>query len=81
MEKIEKIRKHIDELDLKIATLLDERENAVIKLGEEKKKSGLEITDEEREKEILKRLGKKSQREVFKKIIEISKNIQRGTFD
>lgn len=81
MDEIEKIRKHIDELDSQIASLLEKRENAIIKLGGEKKKRGIQITDEEREEKVLKRIKRKSQREVFKKIIEVSKNIQHGRFD
>ena len=37
MDEISKLRKHIDKIDLKVFTLLNERSNIAAKIGKEKK--------------------------------------------
>ncbi len=81
MKKIEQLREQIDEIDAKIVSLLEERERTVMKIGEEKRRRKIDVNDDERERKILKRLKRKSHREVFKKIIEISREKQESGFD
>ncbi len=81
MDKVSKIRRKIDKIDAKIAKLLLEREREVLKLAQEKRAASLSIKDEEREAEILERLKTPGQKEIFKKIIEKSQEIQRSEFD
>ena len=57
---MEKLRSEIDEIDQKIISLLEERIDAAKKIGEEKKKRGLEIEDVKREKELLAKLKSKT---------------------
>ena len=81
MDKVSEIRRKIDKIDAKIAKLLLEREREVLKLAQEKRDASLSIKDEEREAEILERLETPAQKEIFKKIIEKSQEIQRSEFD
>ena len=54
MDEISKLRKHIDKIDLKVFTLLNERSNIAAKIGKEKKSDNL--FRPERQARILKKL-------------------------
>ncbi len=57
--KLLNLRKKIDLIDDKIAALLGKRKRIVKELAKSKKKDGLPTSDFRREREIIKRLGKK----------------------
>jgi len=59
-EKIKTLRKKIDGLDEKILRLLNERAEAVLRVGKVKKKSEKSYYNPGREKEILQRLGERN---------------------
>ncbi|MFP4051563.1 MAG: chorismate mutase [Thermoplasmata archaeon] len=71
MERIHELRERIDEIDEEILKLLDERAAVAKEIGEIKKEKDILITDTEREKVVLERSER--YREVFEKIIEICK--------
>ncbi|RLI87570.1 MAG: chorismate mutase [Candidatus Altiarchaeales archaeon] len=79
-EELEGLRKGIDEIDKKIVNLIEDRVEIAKKISGIKKKKGLEITDSEREKEVLgnvsrhTRLDKEFIKNLFKSIIEYCKN-------
>lgn len=75
MHEIKKIRKRIDQIDEKIATLLNKREQAVILIKKLKKTARLPKVDKVREAEILQKFDSKYQKAVFKKIISESRKI------
>lgn len=85
MDTIEELRKKIDELDLKIVQLLNERASQAIKIGEIKLELGLEAYSPEREAEVLKNvlssnmgpLGEMQLRRVYERIIDESRTIER----
>jgi chorismate mutase len=60
MEEIEILRKDIDKIDDKIVDLLNMRAEIVVKIGNIKKKMGLDVLHPLREEEILKRVKEKS---------------------
>ena len=87
MENIEEYRKEIDNIADEILKLLVRRKEIVKEIWDYKKGNGIGIVDEGRESEIFQRLGEKSEKlgldknyvkEIFKKIIERSKEIQNG---
>ena len=57
-DKIKKIRRHIDRIDIVIITALAERMSLMPDVAEYKKKNSLSIFDEDREVEIMKKLKK-----------------------
>jgi len=57
MEEFLRIRKEIEELDLKIAKLLDERMSLVEKLARLKKENSFPLRDYQREEELLKKVS------------------------
>jgi chorismate mutase len=77
------IRYEIDMTDNLITELLKKRFDSVKKLGKLKKQSGIKITDKKREKNVIKNAiknagsYKKEIEEVFKKVIILSRRIQR----
>lgn len=84
--KLEQIRKEVDVIDEKILLLLHKRFALIKKIRLIKKKQNLPIQNKNREKEIIDRIIKKSQQlhtnkhlliNIFKKIIEESKRIQK----
>lgn len=75
MHELKKIRKKIDQIDEKIAALLDKREQAVILIKKLKKAARLPKIDKARETEILKKFDSKYQKAIFKKIISESRKI------
>ncbi|MFQ5891240.1 MAG: chorismate mutase [Candidatus Methanofastidiosia archaeon] len=75
---MKELRERIDEIDIRILRLLEERMTVVDEIAEIKKSNNLEIEDREREEEIVKnkksRILKKEEIEkIFNKIIEVSK--------
>lgn len=75
MNELKKIRKKIDQIDEKIAALLEKREQAVILIKKLKKNAGLSKVDKARETEILQKFDSKYQKAIFKKIISESRKI------
>lgn len=75
MERLHELRKEIDEIDEQIIELLEERVRVAKEIGEIKRELNLPIRDEKREEEVLKKAGKF--REVFKKIVEVCRDVQR----
>ena len=80
-DKIKKLRKNIDTIDYKIIDLLDCRFSISKEIGEIKTSSGIEISDTNREKEIIEGLTKKLAGKldkddiasIFKPVYKISK--------
>jgi len=78
-------RKRIDEIDIKILELLNERVKCVINIGKIKKPKRLPLYSAEREDEIFKKLflankgplEEKNIRTLFERIIDESRNIER----
>ena len=57
-ERLRKLRDEIDIIDAKIMLLLHERFAAAKSIGEIKRQLGLEILQQDRELEVIKRVGK-----------------------
>lgn len=85
MEKIKKIREHIDRIDIVIITALAERMSLMPEIADYKKESNLPIFDEKREQQIMKRLQKMAKEqgldesfveEIFLSIFNEAKRIQ-----
>ncbi|MFC1562487.1 chorismate mutase [candidate division KSB1 bacterium] len=78
-------REKIDEINIKILELLNERIEYVIKVGKMKKQKGLPLYSAERENEIFEMLFKankghleeKNIRNIFERIIDESRDLQR----
>lgn len=81
-QSLKKRRKEIDLIDQKLLTLLNQRLRTAIKIGKIKKEMGKRIYDPKREKEVLKRLGKKNRgplrRKDLTKIFTLIMRICRG---
>ena len=60
MSELDKLRKKIDELDLKILELLNKRTEVVLDVGKTKQDKHLKVYSPERERAILKRLKEKN---------------------
>ena len=78
---IPSLRGKIDDIDAKLVELLNERVEAVKRIGEIKRKTGAKVTDEQREKQILSRAKKISTDEsltenALKTIIENCKKVE-----
>ena len=58
MDELKELRLKIDEIDQQILHLLNERAKLAKRVGEVKKKLGLEVHAPEREKEIINRMIK-----------------------
>lgn len=56
MEDIKILREKIDRIDLLIISLFEERFEISKKIGDYKKKNGLKINDEERERQVLQKI-------------------------
>ncbi|MFP4589394.1 MAG: chorismate mutase [Candidatus Acetothermia bacterium] len=82
---IEDKRKNINDLDEQILKLINNRVQIAIDIGREKKNRGKEITDQEREREVLNRVSRlnpgplpeEGAREIFRTIIEATKKKER----
>ncbi|MFX1378946.1 MAG: chorismate mutase [Promethearchaeota archaeon] len=84
MEKIEKLRKNIDEIDDRLVDLLDKRAKVVLEIGILKKKLNIDVSQPQREKEILERMIKKSNiikgisvEAIWKEILNACKLVQK----
>lgn len=71
------VRRKIDRIDDKISRLLDERRALVTEIARYKKSKGLEIFDDEREMEVLKKANVYDGG-VFRAILDSSKDFQAG---
>ncbi|HOJ85932.1 MAG: chorismate mutase [Elusimicrobiales bacterium] len=80
--EINKLRKKIDIIDSKISSLLLKRFETAKKIGEIKKKKNMPVKDFKREKEVLNKISSKTEtygkelKEIYKKIIEKTREIQ-----
>lgn len=75
MERLHELRKEIDKIDKQIIELLEKRVRIAKEIGEIKRELNLPVRDEKREEEVLRRAGKF--REVFEKIVEVCRDVQR----
>jgi len=83
---IEDWRRHIDEIDLKLVTLLNERARCALQIGREKHLHGLPVYQPEREKEILANveranpgpLADTAVRRLFERIIDEARSLERA---
>ncbi|MHA1379933.1 MAG: prephenate dehydratase [Candidatus Helarchaeota archaeon] len=88
MDEINEKRRKIDEINEKIAKLLDERFALVKKIGEIKNKNKIPIIDRSRERNIYEKLSKLDYKNVqffdikriFEKIISVSRMVQEGSY-
>ena len=79
------LRQAIDEIDEKIMGLVNQRLSLAKQVGDYKKQGGIQITDSDREKEIMNRLLEKNKgpmsdnglHNIFGAIIAEGRNIQR----
>ena len=78
------LRQAIDEIDEKIMDLINQRLSLAKKIGDVKTQGGIQITDSERDKEIMTRLLEKNNgrlrddalRNIFEVIIAEGRNVQ-----
>jgi len=85
MEKIQELRKKIDEIDDKLVELLNERARVVIEVGNIKKAKKLDFHSPSREREILERLTSRNKgpfpqdtlRAVYREILSSSLSLER----
>ena len=84
-QKIENLRKRIDEINDNILKLLGEREKICKEIGGIKKQNGMAIKDEKREEEIFSKLREKAKEldldeehveKLFRLIIKNSRKIE-----
>ncbi|MFC1692933.1 chorismate mutase [Candidatus Latescibacterota bacterium] len=84
MDEIADWRKRIDEIDERLAALLNERAGCAVRIGKIKRKKGMEIFNPDREKNILERikqlnngpLDDKAFKKLFELIIEECRNTE-----
>ena len=78
-------RKKIDELDRKLAALLNERARAAIEIGRLKRNTKLPIYEPDRERAVIANVQQSSQgplaerdlAQIFERILDIMRNIQK----
>jgi chorismate mutase len=82
-KELEGYRKDIDKIDTKIITLLNERGKLVLNIGKIKKKLNMDISQLERERQVIERMTIKSKilknvsvESIWKEIIKACKLIQ-----
>lgn len=82
---LDNLRKQIDETDASIARLVAERIKLAERIGREKDRQELPVTDAEREKQVLERIRRlaeaeninpKAMEEIYRKVIEASRKVQ-----
>lgn len=76
MQKLAKLRKKIDQIDKKIANLLQARFEVVTEIKKIKKTEKLPKIDKKREKEILANLETNYEKKIFKKILIESRKLR-----
>ncbi len=74
MDEVLRIRDKIDEIDFEIMKLLRRRLELAARIGEEKRRRGLDVLDERREREVLRRVGPFES--IFKEIVKVSREVQ-----
>ena len=85
MDDIAKWRKKIDELDLELVKLLNQRSQCAIEIGKMKYKLNIEIYDPRREEEVIGRVWKEANgplsqeavKRLFERIIDESRRAER----
>lgn len=85
MKKIEGWRKKIDQLDLRLVELLNERSKCAVEIGKIKEKLKLEIYDPAREQEVIRNvqratrgpLTQEAMKRLFERIIDESRRAER----
>jgi len=85
MDDIEKWRKKIDEIDLKLVKLLNQRCEFAIEIGQQKDKLKIEIYDPRREEDVIGNVRKESTgpltkeavKRLFERIIDESRRAER----
>ena len=83
---IEDWRRHIDEIDVKLVSLLNERARYALKIGREKHLQGLPVYQPERENEILGNVERANSgpladtaiRRLFERIIDEARSLERA---
>jgi len=88
MNILEDLRKEIDEIDEKLVSLFERRMEKSLDIGKYKVINNMEVLDEEREKEIIKKNVKKLKNSEFAKeleeflltIMDLSKKLQNERF-
>jgi len=83
---IEDWRKRIDEIDVKLLELLNDRTRCVIEVGKIKKAQNMRIYDPEREREILRRMKEQNRgpldeeglQRLFERVIDECRRIERN---
>ncbi len=78
-------RKKIDELDRKLAALLNERASAAIEIGRLKRNTKLPIYEPDRERAVIENvqqsshgpLDKRDLAQIFERIMDVMRNIQK----
>jgi len=81
---ITELRDEIDEIDEKIVGLLNDRARTALKIGSYKRKKGLNVTDEKRERKVLDRVKASNDgpfsdeqlESIYRKLISETKKIQ-----
>ena len=81
---IDELRDEIDRIDEKIVGLLNDRARTALKIGNYKRRKGLSVTDEERERKVLDRVkasndgpfSNEQLERIYRKLISETKNIQ-----
>ncbi len=88
MKDLLTIRKDINEIDNKIIELWKERMELCLSVAQYKKENNLPVLDVKREKELLDRVGNLAGedldsycRELYEKIMEISRDYQQNYFN
>lgn len=76
MNKIEKFRKKIDDIDVKLSKLLKNRAELTLEIGKIKESNKLPLKDKKREEKILEKFETTYEKEIFKKILKESKRYQ-----
>ena len=85
MDDLEKWRKKIDEIDLKLVELLNQRSQCAIEIGKLKQKLKMEIYDPRREEEVIGHVRKEANgpltkeaiKRLFERIIDESRRAER----
>ena len=83
--KIDDLRKKIDEIDLKLVKLLNQRGRYAIEIGKIKERDSIEVYDPQREQQVVENvqiatqgpLGRESMKRLFERIIDESRRAER----
>ena len=83
--KIDDLRKKIDEIDLKLVKLLNQRGRYAIEIGKIKERDSIGVYDPQREQQVVENvqiasrgpLGRESMKRLFERIIDESRRAER----